>query len=311
MEPINELATALAKAQAEFPDIPKDCTATLRGETKEGKPYDYSYQYADLATIIKATRPSLIKHGLSTAQLVTTSPDGKVGCVQTLLMHASGQQVETKYYFLISVKMQQTGASITYIRRYCLQGILGVSSEQDTDGPTENAPKPRQQLPQRGPNTNPQQRGNNSIPPRQMNPVRPPVQGQQPVSGGNRNAPQANAQQQAPHPTYSEDEDSEFGRYTGEKAPLATTPAPAEYRGPIQQGTGLITIQDYDDLINSALNNGWSKSDLTGLMLSKYKTIIYGKLPLKCMQEMIDHMSKNLPVRPDARNPEHWQEPNA
>jgi hypothetical protein len=123
---IKDLAAALAKAQAEFPDIPKDKTA--------GKPGDkFTYKYADLATILKATRPLLTKNGLVVSQLVGADSEGN-GTLTTMLIHSSGQFLKDTIIFNLGNKMQETGSAITYLRRYSVSAILGVASEDDTDG---------------------------------------------------------------------------------------------------------------------------------------------------------------------------------
>jgi hypothetical protein len=124
---INELATALAKAQGEFPDIPKDKTAKVKGESKSGKPYDYSYKYSDLTTIIKYTRPALTKYGLSLIQVLTADS------LFTRLVHSSGQFIEGVVPIRMNQKMQDVGSDITYLKRYSLSAMIGVSSEDDDD----------------------------------------------------------------------------------------------------------------------------------------------------------------------------------
>lgn len=128
---INELATALAKAQGEFPDIPKDKTAKVKGESKSGKAYEYTYKYTDLATIIKCTRPALAKNGLSVIQLLTENS------IFTRLAHSSGQFIEGSFPLAMSRDMQDVGSDSTYIRRYCLSAILGIATEDDDDANPE------------------------------------------------------------------------------------------------------------------------------------------------------------------------------
>ena len=126
---INEISEALSKARDSFQDISKNKTATVKGETKAGKPYEYSYKYADLPEVFGAVNKSLSDNGLSITQGCDT------GLVITRLIHKSGQWIET--YYPMSVKdqtMQGLAAGWTYSRRQAINGILGVSSEEDTDG---------------------------------------------------------------------------------------------------------------------------------------------------------------------------------
>ena len=57
---LNEIAKALADAQAKFPVLPKTKKVTVK--THDGK--SYSYAYADLATMIETILPITSDHGL-------------------------------------------------------------------------------------------------------------------------------------------------------------------------------------------------------------------------------------------------------
>lgn len=128
-EQINELAAALAKAQAEFPEIKKS------KKVNAGK---YSYYYAELSTIIKLINPSLNKNGLSIVQPLCE------GGVETFLMHSSGQWIKS-FHSLPDpnrVKAQDFGSAITYARRYSYGAMVGVATEEDDDGKAAHNSKP-------------------------------------------------------------------------------------------------------------------------------------------------------------------------
>ena len=80
---IDQLATALAKAQAEFSTAKKD----------KDNPF-FKSKYADLESVVNATRPALTKYGLSIIQ----SPffENEKSYLITLLMHNSGQWIKSK-----------------------------------------------------------------------------------------------------------------------------------------------------------------------------------------------------------------------
>ena len=84
---INELAAALAKAQAKLTHVRKDKTARIR--MKAGG--EYSYTYADLGSTWDAGRAALTDNGLSVSQL--PSFDSGWLMLDTILMHASGQYI--------------------------------------------------------------------------------------------------------------------------------------------------------------------------------------------------------------------------
>lgn len=124
---ISELAKALAKAQGEFPVIPKDSEVEVK--SKEGKTL-YKYKYADLTTIISATRPAMSKAGLSFTQGVV--PGGFV----TTIMHESGEELVTGFIpcsVPTNADMKQVAGLITYVKRISLTAALGVSADEDVD----------------------------------------------------------------------------------------------------------------------------------------------------------------------------------
>lgn len=119
---INELATALAKAQSEMKPAVKDAD----------NPF-FKSKYADLATVWESIRNPLSKNGLCVSQLIGS--DGNVVTVETVLMHTSGQFISGKLSMTAKDPMPQSIASAsTYARRYGLSAIVGVSSEEDDDG---------------------------------------------------------------------------------------------------------------------------------------------------------------------------------
>lgn len=118
---INELATALAKVQGQLGAAKKDSSG-------------YGYNYSDLATVIETSKEELSKNGLSVTQLLGS--DGQDITVTTLLLHSSGQYLGSKVSAPpVDMKgvneVQKRGASISYMRRYALQAILNMASEDN------------------------------------------------------------------------------------------------------------------------------------------------------------------------------------
>jgi hypothetical protein len=122
-EPINELATALAKAQAELQN-PKFDSVNPHLKNK----------FASLAAVRTAIVPVFAKHGLSIIQDLTAA-DASVLCT-TILLHSSGQSTRVGPLPIPVSKAdaQGYGSAATYARRYALLGIAGVSGEPDDDG---------------------------------------------------------------------------------------------------------------------------------------------------------------------------------
>lgn len=123
---INELATALAKAQA-----------VMAGAVKDKTNPHFKSDYADLASVWDACRSALSTHGLSVAQ-TTSTEDGRV-CVTTMLLHTSGQWLrDTLAMKPTKDDPQGVGSCITYARRYMLAAMVGVA-QVDDDGNAASA----------------------------------------------------------------------------------------------------------------------------------------------------------------------------
>jgi len=121
-ENINELLTALSKAQSKI-----ECAI------KDKKNPFFKSSYADLNSVWEACRDPLTSHGLSVIQTVEGCKDNMI--LVTLLGHSSGQWI--KSYFPMPIQKfdpQSIGSYITYARRYSLSAIAGICSDEDDDG---------------------------------------------------------------------------------------------------------------------------------------------------------------------------------
>ena len=127
---IGALAEALAKFQGKVSPVPKDKTAKIPG--RDGRA-GYEYDYADLATIVEATKEARAEFGLSVTQFITGT--GAEMTVVTQLMHASGQWIRGSIEMEPADGRPQTiGSLSTYLRRYGYSAALGISTEADDDG---------------------------------------------------------------------------------------------------------------------------------------------------------------------------------
>jgi hypothetical protein len=125
-ESIAQLAAALARAQAEMPVAAFDATNPFL-RTK----------YATLGSVIQASRPILAKHKLSLVQFPITDAMG-IGVV-SVLAHESGEFMSERVLIPLmeekgKSKVQSAGSTLTYIRRYSWASILGMYSDEDSDG---------------------------------------------------------------------------------------------------------------------------------------------------------------------------------
>ena len=138
-EAINELATALSKAQGE-----------MKPSSKSGTNPFFKHSYATFDDVLEAVKKPLADNGLSFMQMLDKNEDGQV--LISLLMHGSGQWISsTTALNAFSEKgtnaLQDIGKAITYMKRYALSAMLGVSSDEDDDGNSANgkvAQKPAQ-----------------------------------------------------------------------------------------------------------------------------------------------------------------------
>lgn len=133
---LNELFTALAKAQGEIEFAAADKT----------NPF-FKSKYADMASLMRVAREPLSKNGLSIIQRVLTNTANQMYLL-TRLCHASGQWIEGK--MLINPPkndVQSIGSYMTYLKRYNWSATVGVTvgeedKENDDDG---EAAMPRNQ----------------------------------------------------------------------------------------------------------------------------------------------------------------------
>lgn len=127
---IDQLMTALAKAQGQMSHASKDST----------NPH-FKSRYADLASVWQACREPLALNGLAVTQTLDVAGERQV--LITTLGHTSGQWMKS----IIALPVQRAGAQeigscMSYCRRYALAAMVGVYQDDD-DG--EAASKPYRQ----------------------------------------------------------------------------------------------------------------------------------------------------------------------
>lgn len=122
-ENIAELLASLVEIQNEMPTFPKGSQG-------------YGYRYTDLDCIVKTIKPILHKYSVGYMQSVGAC--GGVLTLTTRLFNSKGQYIEDTTILpeINGVKAnsaQVAGMSITYMRRYCLCSMLGITSDEDID----------------------------------------------------------------------------------------------------------------------------------------------------------------------------------
>lgn len=126
-ESIKNLLPALMDAQKEIPTMPKNAKA-------------YGYNYTDLDTITSVIKPILARHNISYMQSVGMDDEGR-STLTTRIFSRDGEYIEdvTLLPVIQSAKnnsAQTMGMAITYVRRYALCAMLGITSDEDVDANT-------------------------------------------------------------------------------------------------------------------------------------------------------------------------------
>lgn len=129
--------TAMAAFKRNPPELIKDSFVKSTKSARTGK-YSASYYHASLAEIVGKCTPVLAEHGLHVDWDYdqTDMNSVTVSCVVT---HESGHE---KRVTLIAPpdttggknSIQAVGSTTTYLRRYTLEGALGLAPVQDDDG---------------------------------------------------------------------------------------------------------------------------------------------------------------------------------
>lgn len=122
-ESIAKIASALVAFSGEVKSIAKDAA----------NPH-FRSAYTSLDHMIDETKPLLNKHGLTVMQF--PGGDGEKITIRTMILHNSGEWIESEPLTLKAVKNdpQGAGSAITYGRRYSYAAALSLSLGEDDDG---------------------------------------------------------------------------------------------------------------------------------------------------------------------------------
>lgn len=117
----------------------------IHNATKDSKNPHYKSTYASLASVIDATKMTLGQHGLVVVQAPGWSENRVT--VTTRIVHSSGEWIEAVAEAPVpKADPQGVGSAITYLRRYSLAAICGITQEDD-DAETASR-RPPQSKPQ-------------------------------------------------------------------------------------------------------------------------------------------------------------------
>ncbi len=119
-ESLLKIAPALLAAQKKIGGAHKGAT----------NPF-FKSKYADLGAVMEACKEALNESKITVLQPIGTDEQGVY--VETLLLHSSGEYISDR--MLIAAKSannpQDQGSAITYARRYSLQSMVFIPSEDD------------------------------------------------------------------------------------------------------------------------------------------------------------------------------------
>ncbi|WP_109479191.1 ERF family protein [Paraburkholderia sp. C35] len=138
---MGDFFAALAAAQGAFEQIQKNKDARIK--PKDATKQAYTFKYADLAEILDKTKAGRTSNNLALTQLVTNKSSDQGGVmIRTILGHSSGARMES----VLDVprgregEVKDFGAYITYLRRYIVGPMLGVSADDDLDDNGDGMP---------------------------------------------------------------------------------------------------------------------------------------------------------------------------
>lgn len=122
-EQLGELFAALSKAQGK-----------LRMAKKDSQNPFFKSKYATLESCWDCCRDALTENNLSVSQVIQSDETGKMS-LTTVLGHSSGQYMCSVIPILLNkMDPQSLGSAISYMRRYSLCAIVGITTGEDDDG---------------------------------------------------------------------------------------------------------------------------------------------------------------------------------
>jgi hypothetical protein len=136
---INAVAAAMAKAQA-----------AMGPAIKGTKNPHFRSTYADLSSVVEAIRGPLTEHGLCWTQAPAVDVQAGLVHVTTRIIHTSGQWVECtlsarpgRSGSSADLSPQAVGSATTYLRRYGLQALCGLATDDDDGEAAQGRQQPR------------------------------------------------------------------------------------------------------------------------------------------------------------------------
>lgn len=138
-ESISKLLSGLMDVQREIPTMPKNAKVSYK---------QTHYCYTDLDTITSVIKPILARHDIAYMQSVGMNEQGH-NILTTRIFNRDGEYIEDSTTLPIiqgvnNNSAQTLGMAITYMRRYALCAMFGITSDEDVDANTFNVPQQTQ-----------------------------------------------------------------------------------------------------------------------------------------------------------------------
>lgn len=103
----------------------------IEGAAKKKTNPGFKSKYADLETVIDASRDILTEHGLTLIQLPSAGGEGTM-TLETILLHESGEFIAGTFEMVLGKRDPQgVGSALTYARRYAQMAALNMPAVDD------------------------------------------------------------------------------------------------------------------------------------------------------------------------------------
>ena len=107
-------------------------SASLRNPAMDATNPHFTSKFISLVGLLDSLRGPLHAHGIIVLQPVSSPVAGRVR-VTTTLLHSSGEWMSSTADLASGATAQSFGTAVSYLRRYTLQAMLGVSGDADAD----------------------------------------------------------------------------------------------------------------------------------------------------------------------------------
>lgn len=136
-----------------------DAQKEIKHAVKDAKNPHFKNDYATLQSTLDAVKPALNKNGLVLTQEIRhgNQPEATVRVTTRIVHAASGEQTsDAQVIPIVKNDPQGHGSAITYARRYAIQSMLGIASEDDDGESASQRPPERAAIrPERAPVSRP------------------------------------------------------------------------------------------------------------------------------------------------------------